>query len=169
MPPFENLPSFQRIRTLCIVEVKAGRHYSHATANRKATSFAAALQRIARAYPKAKTIHLICDQLNTHRESSLIKAFGPRRGARLWQRFTVHYTPKHASWLDPAEIEASAFSRECLGRDRVGDLAELVRRTDAWNERRHQGRRAINWTFTRTEARKRFGYTGPVTTSASQH
>lgn len=142
----------------CIVEPKAGRHYSHATANRKAPAFADAMKQIAQAYPKAKTIHLICDQLNTHRKSSLVRAFGLVRGAKLWKRFTVHYTPKHASWLDPAEIEASAFSRECLGRDRVRDLTELARRTAAWNERRHRERRIINWTFTRSDARKRFGY-----------
>jgi hypothetical protein len=153
----------------CIVEPKAGRHYSHATANRKAPAFAEAMRRIARAYPKARTIHVILDNLNTHGEGSLIKTFGPKRGAALWKRFTIHYTPKHASWLDPAEIEASAFSRECLGRDRISNLDELIRRTKAWNDRRHRERRVINWTFTRAEARKRFGYRRRVITSASRH
>lgn len=153
----------------CIVEPKAGRHFSHATENRKAPAFAAAMRRIAQAYPKAATIHLICDQLNTHCETSLIKAFGARRGTKLWQRFTVHYTPKHASWLDPAEIEASAFSRQCLGRERVPDLAELVRRTSAWNDRRHRDRCKIKWSFTRAEARKRFGYRRRISTSAAKH
>jgi len=153
----------------CIVELKAGRHYSHATKNRKGPAFAQALRLIANAYPKANTIHLICDQLNTHRETSLIKAFGSKRGAKLWRRFTVHYTPKHASWLDPAEIEASAFSRECLGRDRIQNLAELECRTAAWNARRHRERRTINWTFTRADARRRFGYRRKVTMSASEH
>ena len=153
----------------CIVEPKVGRHYSHATANRKAPAFAEALRQIAAAYPKAKTIHLICDQLNTHCLRSCIKAFGLSRGAKLWKRFTVHYTPKHASWLDPAEIEASAFSRECLGRDRIHELAELAHRTAAWNERRDRERRVINWTFTRADARKRFGYRKRFSTSASKH
>lgn len=153
----------------CIVEPKRGRHYSHATANRKGPAFAGAMRRVARAYPKAKTIHVILDNLNTHCEASLIKAFGPQRGAKLWKRFTIHYTPKHASWLDPAEIEASALARECLGRDRISTLDELTRRTDAWNERRHRERRVINWTFTRADARKRFGYRRRSTTLASEH
>src|SRR5690606_40325138 len=101
--------------------------------------------------------------------SSDLRAFGPKRGAELWRRFTIHYTPKHASWLDPAEIEASAFARECLGRDRISTLAELTIRTDAWNERRHRERRVINWTFTRADARKRFGYRRRSTTLASEH
>lgn len=153
----------------CIVEPKKGRHFSHATANRKAPQFAHAMRRIARAYPRAATIHVILDQLNTHRERSLINTFGPVAGARLWSRFTVHYTPKHASWLDPAELECSAFSRECLGKDRVPNLAALVARTEAWNRRRDDERRTINWSFTRKDARRVFGYRRRINTLRSKH
>ena len=67
------------------------------------------------AYPRAHTIHLVMDNLNTHHEKSLIDLFGPRAGRAVWRRLTVHYTPKHGSWLNQAEIELSLVSRQCLG------------------------------------------------------
>jgi hypothetical protein len=70
----------------------------------------------------------------------------------------VHYTPKHASWLNPAEIEVGLWSRECLGRDRVATFAELSRRTRAWNARANSSRRRINWQFTTADARRVFRY-----------
>ena len=117
----------------CIVAPKGGRHHTHATPNRTAPRFAAALERIAQSYPAAETIHLVMDNLNTHCEKSLADHFGTERGRQLWARFTVHYTPKHGSWLNPAELEASLWSRECLGHNRVASFAELRRRTRVWN------------------------------------
>jgi hypothetical protein len=99
----------------CIVAPKTGRHLTHATANRKARRFAAAMKRISDAYPNAKRIHIILDNLNTHRLKSLTDAFGDAEGRQLWRRFVVHHTPKHGSWLNPAEIEVSLWSRECIG------------------------------------------------------
>ncbi len=116
------------------------------------------MKRIADAFPKAKSIHLVMDNLNTHCEKSLTDAFGELEGRRLWRRFTVHHTPKHASWLNPAEIEVGLWSRECLGRDRVATFAELSRRTRAWNSRANASRRRINWQFTTADARRVFGY-----------
>lgn len=142
----------------CIVAPKIGEHLTHATRNRKAPRFADAMKRIATAFPKAKTIHVVMDNLNTHCEKSLVDAFGAFEGRRLWRRFTVHYTPKHASWLNPAEIEVSLWSRECLGRDRVATIEELRRRTSAWNARANKNRRRINWRFTTADARRVFGY-----------
>ena len=115
----------------CITEPKGGGHLTHATRNRKAPRFADAMKKIAAAHPTARTIHLVMDNLNTHCEKSLIGAFGALEGRRLWRRFTVHHTPKHASWLNPAEIEVGLWSRECLGRDRVATFGELSRRTRA--------------------------------------
>lgn len=89
---------------------------SHAEARTKM------LARIAGAYPDAETIHLVVDNLNTHRESSLLEAMGHERGTALWARFDVHYTPKHASWLNQAEIAISMLTRECLARRRLGTL-----------------------------------------------
>ncbi len=152
----------------CIVEPKAGRHQTHATPNRKAPQFAAALKRIADAHPDANTIHLVMDNLNTHCEKPLTDSFGAEAGHRLWARFTAHYTPKHGSWLNPAELEASLWSRECLGRDRVATFAELRRRTRAWNARANRGRRSIDWRFTTADARRVFRYE-PISTHGSKH
>lgn len=147
----------------CIVEPKGGRHHTHATPNRKAPQFAKALQRIAQAYPTARTIHLLMDNLNTHCAKSLTESFGEHQGRQLWARFTVHHTPKHGSWLNPAELEASLWSRECLGRNRVSTLSELHRRTRAWNARANRGRRSIHWRFTTADARRVFGYQQSLT------
>ena len=152
----------------CIVEPKAGRHLTHATPNRQKPRFAAALRRIARRYPAAKTIHLVMDNLNIHCEKSLVDALGPTEGATLWARFTPHYTPKHGSWLNPAEIEVSLWARECLGRDRISTLAELRRRTSAWNARADRRKRTIKWRFTTQEARRVFRY-DRSTMSRSEH
>ncbi len=147
----------------CIVEPTRGRHHTHATPNRKAARFARALRRIAQAHPAAKTIHLVMDNLNTHCAKSLSDSFGEREGRRLWARFTVHYTPKHGSWLNPAELEASLWSRGGLGRDRVATFTESSRRTRAWNARANRSRRSIRWRFTTADARRVFGYKRSVT------
>jgi DDE superfamily endonuclease len=73
------------------------------------------LHRIDQAYPNARTIHLVLDNLSTHARSSLVGYFGLLRADELWNRFTIHYTPKQASWLNQAEIEISIFARQCLG------------------------------------------------------
>ena len=152
----------------CIVEPKQGRHHTHATPNRTAPRFAAALERIAKSYPAAETIHLLMDNLNTHCEKSLTDRLGAERGRKLWARFTVHYTPKHGSWLNPAELEASLWSRECLGHDRVASLADLRRRTRLWNARANRSRRSIDWRFTTADARRVFHYQ-PSITHGSEH
>jgi hypothetical protein len=140
----------------CIVAPKSGDHLTHATRDRKAPRFADAMKRIAVTYPKARTIHLVMDNLNTHCEKSLTDAFGALEGRRIWRRFTVHHTPKHASWLNPAEIEVGLWSRECLGGDRVATFGQLSRRTRAWNSRANASRRRINWQFTTADAQRVF-------------
>ena len=95
----------------CAVEPRAGRHFVEATPRRTKRHFARMLKRLARAYPVADAIHLVVDNLNTHREASLIETFGPEQGAALWKRFRVHYTPKHASWLNQADRDQLARSR----------------------------------------------------------
>lgn len=142
----------------CAVEPRRGRHFIKITKNRKAPEFAQMLREIGRAYPNAKTIHLVMDNLNTHRKKSLIETLGPKRGENLWNRFTVHYTPKHASWLNQAETEISLFSRECLGKDRIASMITLKKRAQAWEKDANQRKRQINWTFTTDKARKKFGY-----------
>ena len=117
---------------------------------------------IGRAYPKARTIHLVLDNLNTHREKALTDHFGARDGLRLWKRLTVHYTPLHGSWLNQAEIELSLFSRQCLGTRRIAARGALQRETRAWTTRATRRRITINWQFTRKDARRKFGYERPI-------
>lgn len=142
----------------CVVAPHEGRHLSHATRDRKGPRFAQALKKISRAYPCAEKIHLIMDNLNVHREKSVVDALGPQEGSALWGRFTVHYTPKHASWLNPAEIEASLVSRECLGRTRVGNYRDLRNRVSRWNRPADRKRRKILWKFRTSDARRVFKY-----------
>jgi len=153
----------------CIVEPKAGRHLTHATCDRKAPRFVRALQRLARRYRKAKKIHLIMDNLNLHRRGTVIRVRGAKPGAALWARFTPHYTPKHGSWLNPAEIEASLWSRECHGRDRVETLDALRDRPRAWTARADRARRKTIWRFTTAKARRVFRYKRRRTVSRSRH
>ena len=144
----------------CAIEPKRGRHLVKITKNRKADQFAEVMRDIGRAYPKAKKIHVVMDNLSTHCEKSLLKNLGPKRGANLWRRFEVHYTPKHGSWLNQAETEISMFSRGCLGKDRIATRATLAKRAAAWTRRMNQERRKINWRFTRLKARAKFRYSG---------
>lgn len=153
----------------CIVEPQAGRHLTHATRDRKTPRFVGALQRLARRYRRAKTIHLIMDNLNLHCRAAVIGVLGPKRGAALWARFTPHYTPKHGSWLNPAEIEASLWSRECHGRDRVDSFDALRNRTRAWTARADHAQRKIIWRFTTAKARRVFRYKRRSTMSRSRH
>ena len=127
------------------------------------------MQRIADAYPNARTIHVIMDNLSTHREKSLTDRWGLKYGRYLWSKFTIHYTPKHGSWLNPAEIEASMWSRECMGRNRFPELNVLRELTRAWNRRTDRERRAIKWRFTTEKARRVFGYGCKGTTPRAQH
>ena len=142
----------------CAVEPKAGRHFAKATPDRKRKAFARMLRDIERSYRKARTIHLVMDNLSTHSLAALQHTFGEEEGRKLWSRFTIHYTPKHGSWLDQAEIEISIYSKQCLGRRRISSLAELRSETRAWCRRVNQARLTFNWRFTVADARRKFRY-----------
>jgi len=109
-------------------------------------------------HPDAEKVVLVMDNLNIHGSKSLTDYYGATRGAAIWDRLTVHYTPKHGSWLNQAEIEISLFSRRCLGRRRIPSLKMLRRQAKAWNRRINRARVKINWKFDRKAARKKFGY-----------
>ncbi len=94
----------------CAVEPQAGKHFTFPTARRSAREFSQAVREVAEHYPEAQTIHLVMDNLNIHGRKSLSDFYGEQRGSALWDRFTVHYTPKHGSWLNQAEIEIGLFS-----------------------------------------------------------
>jgi DDE superfamily endonuclease len=142
----------------CAVEPKAGRHFTKPTATRKAPDFAEFLLEIAASYPKADTIHLVLDNLSTHTRKAVVDFYGEKDGDWLWGRFTVHYTPKHGSWLNQAEIEIGIFGRQCLGKRRIGNIADLITETRAWNQRINQNQTTIDWTFTRKKARLTLKY-----------
>ena len=144
-----------------VVEPKAGRHFTTATPDRSGAEFARMVGHVVEQYPAARTIHLVMDNLNTHCRKPLIDYFGEQEGGNIWDRLTVHYTPKHGSWLDQAEIELSLFSRQCLGNRRIPDLSTLKRETRVWNRKTDRKRTKINWQFTRTKARKLFHYEKP--------
>lgn len=148
----------------CIVEPKTGRRLTHATARRKNRDFGRARHRISKAYPKARRIHLVADNLSTHSEKACRDAFGERRGRALWKRFAVHYTPKHASWLNAAEMEASLVARQCLGRRRIPDLATLRRDVREWRRAATHEGCSIRWTFRVADARRVFKYSALVFT-----
>lgn len=142
----------------CGVEPLAGKHLTKVTPNRKGPEYAEMIRDIAASYPKAKTIHLVMDNLNTHGEKPLKEHFGVRRGASLWNRFTVHHTPKHASWLNQAEIEINLFGRQCLGKRRLPTIEALSRQAEAWCQRANDENVSINWTFTKKKAQEKFHY-----------
>ena len=142
----------------CAVEPKAGRHFTFATPDRSAFEFAQVIFHLAIQYPAAKTIHLVLDNLNIHRRKSLTDLLGAQVGNEVWDRFTIHYTPTHGSWLNQAEIEIGIFSRQCLGTRRIPDLKTLRQETRAWNRRTNRACTKINWRFNRKAARRKFGH-----------
>ena len=141
-----------------VVQPKAGRHFTCATPDRSAFQFAQVIRELVSAYPFAKIIHLVMDNLNIHCRKSLTDHLGEREGNYLWNRLKVHYTPKHGSWLNQAEIELSLISRQCLGTGRIPDLKGLHRESRAWNRRMNHDQIKINWQFDRRAARRKFGY-----------
>ena len=142
----------------CAVEPKAGRHFTFARPDRSGFEFAKVVFELALQYQAASTIHPILDNLNIHYGKSLTDLLGSEIGTEVWNRFTVHYTPTHGSWLNQAEIEIGMLARQCLGRRRIPDLSSLQRETRAWNRRVNRARVRINWQFDRRAARRKFHY-----------
>lgn len=105
-------------------------------------------------YPEAKKVILVCDNLNTHKIASFYEAFDPQEARRLINRLEIHYTPKHGSWLNIAEIELSALTRQCLNR-RIPDLPTLIEETKAWNQKRNDKQKGVDWQFKTDDARIR--------------
>ncbi len=103
-------------------------------------------------YPEAERIVLVLDQLNTHDPASLYETFPPLEAKRLAKKLEIHYTPKHGSWLNIAEIELSVLSRQCLHR-RSADQATLEEAVRAWQQCRDQQASRVDWRFTTADAR----------------
>ena len=103
-------------------------------------------------YTDAEKVILICDNLNTHRIASLYEAFEPQQAKRLRDRLEIHYTPKHGSWLNVAEIELSLLTRQCLHR-RIPDMPTLQQQAQAWYQKRNVKQKSVDWQFTCDNAR----------------
>ena len=103
-------------------------------------------------FPEAEKILLVCDNLNTHKPASLYKAFHPDEARRIAEKIEFHYTPKHGSWLNMAEIELSVVSRQCLCR-RIADQATLQHEIQTWQTQRNEQCATVKWRFTTDDAR----------------
>ena len=103
-------------------------------------------------YPEATVIRLVVDNLNTHSLGSLYEAFPPEEARRIAAKLEIHYTPKHGSWLNIAEIELRVLTVQCLNR-RIPDAGMLCRQVDAWETRRNASDARVDWQFTSDDAR----------------
>lgn len=103
-------------------------------------------------YPNANKVILVCDNYSTHTMGALYATFPPEEASRLLKRLEIHYTPKHGSWLNIAECELSALTRQCLDR-RMGDLVTLEREVNFWKVKRNELQIGVNWQFTTGDAR----------------
>jgi hypothetical protein len=112
-------------------------------------------------YPDAEQIPLVMDNLNTHSPGSLYEAFEPAEAKRLADKLEIHYTPKHGSWLNMAEIELSVLNGQCLDR-RIADEATLKAEVTAWNRDRNAAATTIDWRFTTADARIKLKHLYPA-------
>ena len=136
-----------------VFEPLAGRRRVTVTERRTAVDFANVVRDLVdKDYADAEKIVLVMDNLNTHKPSSLYEAFEPAEARRIFERLEIHYTPKHASWLDMAETELSVLARQCLDR-RISDRETLTREVAAWEKDRNEAVVKVDWRFTTADAR----------------
>ena len=134
-------------------EPLAGWRHVMVTDRRTAKDFAEVLRWLAEdVYPEAEKVVLVMDNLNTHKLASLYEAFPPEQARRIAERFEVHHTPKHGSWLNVAEIELSVLSRQCLDR-RIESQDELLKQLEPWEVERNDREVGVKWRFTTANAR----------------
>jgi hypothetical protein len=137
------------------VEPQAGWRHVQVTEHRTALDFAYAMQWLVdEGYPEAEGIRVVLDNLNTHKIASLYEAFTPTEARRIARKLEFHYTPKHGSWLNMAEIELSVLQQQCLDR-RIPDANTLTREIAAWERQRNAEQATIDWRFSVSDARKR--------------
>ena len=129
-----------------------GWRHVEVTDRRTRRDFAGILRDIADTHFPGKRIVLVMDNLNTHRLSTLYDAFRPDEARRIAERFEIHHTPKHGSWLNMAEIEINVLSRQCLDR-RIPDRETMCREVGAWQRRRNASAKPVDWRFRTSDAR----------------
>ena len=136
-----------------IFEPLVGWRAAQVTERRTAKDFAEVLRWLAEeVHPGAPRLVLVTDNLNTHGPGCLYEALEPSRARRIAERLEWHYTPRHGSWLNMAEIELAALGKQCLGR-RIGSAEELAREVVAWEQERNERQVGVNWQFTTAKAR----------------
>ena len=134
-------------------EPLSGRRYVSVRERRTAVDWAHEIKYLLEVqYPAAERVRLVCDQLNTHHIGALYEAFPAEEARRLAKRLEIHHTPKHGSWLNIAEIELSALTRQALN-DRIPDIETLRQRTKAWESNRNDNQKGVDWRFTTEDAR----------------
>ena len=136
-------------------EPKTGQRIVEVRKRRTKRDYAQFFAHVAAMYPQAIKIRVVQDNLNTHNPSSFYQEFTAEVAFALAQRFEMHYTPKQASWLNMAEIELSAMSKQCLDR-RISDISTLEREVTAWAIERNQKRVSVDWQFSIDKARDKF-------------
>jgi hypothetical protein len=136
-----------------VTEPLVGQRYVTVTERRTAVDFARVIRDLVdRTYADAEKIVLVMDNLNTHKLPSLYEAFEPAEARRLAERLEIHYTPKHGSWLNIAEIELGILSRQCLDR-RIASIEEVKEEVRAWKRQRNNACGTVDWQFTTADAR----------------
>ncbi len=123
--------------------------------HRTKVDYAEFMKELAQKYPCAESLRIVQDNLNTHSAGSFYEAFSPEEAFDLSKKFEFHFTPKKGSWLNMAEIEFSALSRQCLNR-RIGDINTLAKEAGAWERDRNKIKAKVRWQFTKTNAREKF-------------
>jgi hypothetical protein len=143
-------------------EPLTGKRFVRVTDQRTRKDWAQAMKEVAdEIYPEAEKIIIVMDNLNTHSPVSFYETFEPDEARRLMERFEFHYTPKHGSWLNMAEIELGVLIRQCLSR-RISDKETLEREVKAWQIDRNSKVVKIDWRFTTADARIKLKHLYPV-------
>lgn len=134
------------------VEPKGGRRLVEVTRRRAKPDFVAFIKNLVeKVYASATTIHLVLDNLNTHFRQTFVDVLGEPAATELLRRVEFHYTPKHASWLNMAEIEIGIMDRQCTGQ-RIASAEQLQAEVQEWQQQRNAEKRGIEWRFTRQDA-----------------
>lgn len=141
------------------VEPKGEKRYVVVTKHRKKKDFATVVKKlVTKKYRKAKKLIFVLDNLNTHTKETLIEALGEKEGKKIARKIELHYTPKHGSWLNQAEIENHILSQQCLKR-RIPTFQTMQHQVACWVKRRNDKGVGINWQFSREKAKEKFHLT----------
>ena len=135
------------------IEPLGGRHHVSVREHRTAVDWAEEIKYLVdEMYPGVEKIILVMDNLNTHKPASLYKKYPPEEARRIIKKLEIHYTPKHGSWLDIAEIELNVMTRQCLSR-RIDNIDILRAELSAWEKERNDSQATVNWQFRTKDAR----------------